>query len=94
MKDIVIRRVSNYGTSHPVFARLRVQSDELLQWANLPKDKQDDVLGIHIGLTNRLLKCHEGYARLIAAGSATLKAGLLTSLSLPKASALSNRVAE
>jgi hypothetical protein len=75
MKNISIQRVSNYGTSHPVVARLRVQSHELLGWADLPKDKQDLIISIYDALKNRLLKCHEGYARLKAAAKETLEVG-------------------
>jgi hypothetical protein len=65
--NIVKQQVSNYGTSHPVVARLLMQSRELLPWAGLPNDIQNIVYGIHYELKNRLLKCHEGYARLVAA---------------------------
>jgi hypothetical protein len=71
--NIVIRHVSLYGTSHPVVARLLMQTRELLPWAGLPNKKQDLVYGIHHELKNRLLKCHEGYARLVAAKKRTLQ---------------------
>jgi len=75
MKNISIQRVSNYGTSHPVVARLPIQSLELVQWADLPKDKREAVISIYDGLKNRLLKCHECYDRLKAASKETLEAG-------------------
>ncbi len=75
MKDILICRVSNYGTSHPVVARLRVQSHELLQWADLPRDKREAVFTIYDGLKNRLLKCDECYDRLKAALKETREPG-------------------
>jgi hypothetical protein len=74
MKNIVYKQVSNYGTSHPVYARLLVQTRELLQWADLSKDKQDRLFTIYNGLKKRLLNCHELYDRLIGAANETLKA--------------------
>jgi hypothetical protein len=71
--NIVRQHVSIYGTSHPVVARLLMQSRELLPWAGLPNEKQDVVYGIHYELKNRLLKCHESYTRLLAEKKRTLQ---------------------
>ena len=38
-----IRKMSNHGTQHPVVARLKVQTHELIQWADIPKERQPDV---------------------------------------------------
>jgi hypothetical protein len=71
--NIVKQHVSIYGTSHPVVARLIMQCRELLPWAGLPNEKQRVVHNIHYQLKNRLLKCHEGYDRLVAAKKKTLQ---------------------
>jgi hypothetical protein len=60
----VLTKVSNYGTSHPVVARLAAQTYELLKWADLSKEEKDQVYLKYDGLKNRLLKCHEAYGRL------------------------------
>lgn len=59
-----IIKVSNYGTSHPVVARLLVQTSELLGWADLIKEDRDKVFDVYNSIKNRLLKCHESYDRL------------------------------
>jgi hypothetical protein len=66
-------KVSNYGTRHPVVARLGVQTYELLKWADLSEEKKDQVYLIYDGLKNRLLKCHEAYARLHKAFTDTME---------------------
>ena len=62
-----IKKISNYGTRHPVVARLKVQTHELIQWADLPKERQQAVLEIYCGMADRFLKCHEAHDRLTAA---------------------------
>jgi hypothetical protein len=54
-----IRKTSNYGTRHPVYARLKVQTSELLHWADLSKAARQDVMEVYFGLADRLLRCHE-----------------------------------
>ncbi|HYA34646.1 MAG TPA: hypothetical protein VEF03_03455 [Candidatus Binataceae bacterium] len=76
MKNIGIRRVSNYGTSHPVVARLRLQSLELIRWACLPVEKQKRAIQIYDSLKNRLLKCHECNVRLETAAKDALSSSL------------------
>ena len=68
-----IRKTSNYGTQHPVVARLKVQTQELVQWADLPEDKQHQVFAVFSEMANRLLKCHEVYGRLTASLETTLE---------------------
>ncbi len=68
-----IKKTSNYGTRHPVYARLKVQTQELIQWADLTKDQRQDVLAVYFGLADRLFKCHEIYERLAAALKATME---------------------
>jgi hypothetical protein len=62
-----VRKISNYGTGHPVVARLKIQTHELLQWADLPKEKREAVTTLYFDMAERLLKCHEAQARLVAA---------------------------
>lgn len=68
-----LKKVSNYGSSHPVVARLLLQTHDLLQWANLPKDDKDAVYTIYDRLNKRLLKCHEAFDRLVSARHITIR---------------------
>ncbi|MFA9396357.1 MAG: hypothetical protein ACERJ1_16835 [Halodesulfovibrio sp.] len=61
------RKVANVGTSHPVVARLVIQSVELLQWADIEKEKIEQVKSICFELQTPLLNCYEAYDRLIKA---------------------------
>jgi hypothetical protein len=70
--DFEIRRISYCGTKHPVVARLKLQAHELIQWADLPKDKKDAATAIYFSLADRLLKCHELYVRLISEYSSAM----------------------
>jgi len=63
--QFTVSKTSNYGTSHPVVARLVVQTHELLQFADLSEVERDSVLALYDGLKRRLLKCHEALVRLI-----------------------------
>jgi hypothetical protein len=62
-----IKKISDYGTAHPVVARLKVQTHELIQWADISKDKRESVAAVYFEIADRLLKCHEIRARLVAA---------------------------
>jgi len=68
-----IRKISNYGASHPVVARLMMQTGELIQFSNLPKEDKDKVQGFYFELHNRLLKCHDIYDRLMKATDEAVK---------------------
>jgi hypothetical protein len=62
---IVIQRTSDYGTEHPVFARLAVQTAELVKFSTLDKRGEEAVLNLYINtLKPRLLKCYEIRDRL------------------------------
>lgn len=63
----VIKKISNYGTSHPIVARLQIQTHELVQFSDIPKDRKDRVTAIYFRMAERLLKCHEAHDRAIAA---------------------------
>jgi len=65
-------KISNYGTTHPVVARLLIQTAELAQWAGLSKDEKDSVFKVYQGLNNRLIKVHEAYQRLSTALDETM----------------------
>jgi hypothetical protein len=62
-----IKKISNYGTQHPVVARLKVQTHELVQWADLSDEEKGQVKILYFGLADRLLKCYEVYNRLTIA---------------------------
>ena len=68
-----IRKISNYGASHPVVARLMMQTGELIQFSNLPKEDKDKVQEFYFELHNRLLKCHDIYDRLMKATDEAVK---------------------
>jgi hypothetical protein len=67
-----MRKTSNWGTKHPVVARLKVQTCELLQWTNLRKEKRDHITAVYFDAAERLLKSHEIYGRLVIARDAAL----------------------
>lgn len=56
----VIKKVSDYGTSNPIVARLAIQTNEVIRFFSFPKEKQDRVLEIYINMLKpRLLHCME-----------------------------------
>jgi nitrate reductase NapAB chaperone NapD len=60
-----IKTISNYGVSHPVVARLVVQTTELIKFSKLTKAKQDAVCSLCMNsLQQRLLNCHDIFTRL------------------------------
>jgi hypothetical protein len=61
---VEIRKISNYGAWHPIVARLKVQTHELAQWADLSEDKKLELLAVYSDLADRLLNCHEIYVRI------------------------------
>jgi hypothetical protein len=55
-----IKQVSSHGTSNPIFARLSVQTHELIQLCSLCKAKKDEVFRIlHDDVQPRLLTCDD-----------------------------------
>src|SRR5690242_14986229 len=68
-----IRKISNYGCSHPVVARLAMQTSELIQFSDLSKEDQGQVNELYFHtLKPRLLKCHEAHGRLVTARESTI----------------------
>lgn len=58
--DFSISRFSDHGPSHPVIARLVVQTDENVPFANLSNGKKEEILKIAIHkLSPRLIRCFE-----------------------------------
>ena len=56
----VIKKVSDHGTSNPIVARLAMQTNEVIRFFSLSKEKQDRVLEIYIKMLRpRLLHCME-----------------------------------
>lgn len=55
----------NHGVSHPVVARLAVQTSELVGFSTLSKEKRDAICELYMSdLQRRLLKCHDIFNRL------------------------------
>lgn len=52
------KKISDVGTSHPIVARLGVQTSELVHWTGLDKRQQDEIAELYIyTLSQRLLRC-------------------------------------
>lgn len=58
---LALKKVSKYGTKHPVVARLKLQTHEFVQWANLRTDKREEVVGVYFDMAERFIKCHDVY---------------------------------
>lgn len=56
----VLKKVSDYGTSNPIVARLAVQTNKVISFFGMSKENQDRVLEIYISMVQpRLLQCME-----------------------------------
>jgi len=54
-----IRKISDVGTTHPVVARLGVQSSEIIRWLDVDEKSRGSILQLYVhALTPRLLRCH------------------------------------
>jgi hypothetical protein len=69
----VFKKISNYGTAHPIMARLSYQPSQLIKWAALPEDKRQAVLAVYMRLGERLIKCQQIFEHLQEQFTATLK---------------------
>jgi len=55
-----IKKTADYGTSHPVVARLLMQTDELIKFYSIPGDIQKEVFKvIHDEVLPKLMACHK-----------------------------------
>jgi hypothetical protein len=64
--DLEIRKISDFGTSHVVVARLGVQSSDFINWLEIEKPARDAVTHLYVyTLTQRLLRCHDYHNGLI-----------------------------
>jgi len=55
-----IKQVSSHGTSDPIFARLSVQTHELIQFCAISQEKKDAIFRIlHDDVQPRLLTCDD-----------------------------------
>lgn len=70
----VFQKVSNHGTTHPVVARLLMQTHELLQFTRLDQSVKEDVMTIYGELHRRLLQCHDIAVRIFAERDRTVAA--------------------
>jgi hypothetical protein len=62
-----LKKVGNVGTRNPIFARLKVQTDEMLRWSNLNEQQCQEVMEVYFRAADRLVRCEQFYTRLIAA---------------------------
>ena len=58
-RNFAITRVSNHGTSNPVFARLFLQMLELFKFTKFSEDKQKEIQDKLYALSHALLKCYD-----------------------------------
>ena len=67
MAEFVISKTSNHGTENPIVARLAIQTDRVLSWSSLPKEKRDEVMKLYVAvLMPRLLQCDDQRLKLVA----------------------------
>jgi hypothetical protein len=56
------KKISNAGASHPIVARLGLQTMDMIRAASLDEDKKEKITSLYvIKLTQRLLKCEEAF---------------------------------
>lgn len=56
----IIQQVSSHGTSNPIFARLSVQTHDLIQFCYISKEKKEEIFCIlHEDVQPRLLTCDD-----------------------------------
>lgn len=61
----IFKKVSDYGTSNPIFARTSVQVSNLLQPFSLPKEKKERIFEIYFTMVQpRLIRCMEIYQKI------------------------------
>lgn len=53
----VVSKISDHGSSHPVVARLHLQTSELLKGSTLPQEKRETVFAAYFAAGRRLLRC-------------------------------------
>jgi len=68
-----LMKILNYGSSHPVVARILLQTHDLLRWADLSDEERNLVVAVYDRLKDRLLKCHEAFNRLCKALNKTIE---------------------
>lgn len=73
MRSYVIPKMSNHGSSHPIVARLSIQTVDMRQWMDIPDQTKQDVISTIINeLQPKLLQCSDIYVRLLSAKETTL----------------------
>jgi hypothetical protein len=50
----VIKKISDHETSNPIVARMAVQTQEVVQFLNLEREKRDRVLDIYTGQSHEI----------------------------------------
>jgi len=60
-----IRTIANYGTKHPIVARLQVQSGNLLDYTNLGSEQKEAIFETSVVSSTRLMNCDEIAKRIL-----------------------------
>ncbi len=68
----IFHKMSNHGASHPVVARLTMQTDDLLRAVDIGQKARDDIMQVYFGLQNRLLHCYDLADKIFEARKRTL----------------------
>lgn len=70
----VFQKVSNHGASHPVVARLTMQTDDLLKAVDVEKKTREAIMEVYMGQQTRLLHCFDIADRIFEERDRTLDA--------------------
>lgn len=63
--EFTIQKISNYGTEHPIVARLSIQTERLVDGFFLPREKADAINKLFgLKIQPRLLKCWENMRKI------------------------------
>lgn len=68
----VFQQISKHGSSHPVVARLVMQSQDLLGFTRFDKETKDKAFSLFVELHRRLLQCHDIADRIFAERERTI----------------------
>ncbi|MHB1216756.1 MAG: hypothetical protein ACYC1L_00970 [Alphaproteobacteria bacterium] len=54
-----IAKVLDYGTSHPIVARLHIQTHQLVQWMAVTREQKDALFALYLESAKKLIRCFE-----------------------------------
>lgn len=60
-----VMKVGNHGASHPVVARLQMQTSELVQFADFEEEVRGKIFTVYYETSKRLLKCYDIRDKLV-----------------------------